>query len=164
MQTTEAINTRLENLLRHISHVRENCELLGGRLIESGQEENGLRLIANGQIHDNSKFFGIEWEFLNDNTWPYDNVDEQEMFEVALRQHVRGNPHHPEFWGKIKEMPRFYLAECVCDWAARSSEQGTDLREWVKEKATKKFGFTIRSYTYREIKGFVDLLLERKFE
>jgi hypothetical protein len=155
---------RLENLLRHISHVRQNCELLGQRLIEKGDSSMGLKLISNGQIHDNSKFFGIEWEYLNDGAWPYEDDGRKEMFAVALKQHVSTNPHHPEYWNGIKQMPPVYLAEMVCDWHARSSEQGSDLCEWVKDKATKRFRFTTRSNTYRHLKEFLDLLLEPRFQ
>jgi len=156
---------RLENLLRHVSHVRENCELLGERLIARGDAAIGLQLIANGHIHDNSKFYGLEWEYLNDGAWPYDDDSKKELFAAALKQHVVTNPHHPEYWpGGIKSMPPLYLAEMVCDWHARSSEQGTDLCEWARGKAPKRFGFSKRSRIAIEIKEFLDLLLERKFK
>ena len=131
-----------------------------------------MRLIANGQIHDNSKFSGIEWEYLNDGAWPRPTPDpdipwemtSEELFRAALRQHVTTNPHHPEYWRGIKAMHPDYLAEMVCDWHARSSEQGTDLMEYVKDRATERFKFTTRDRVYKDIKGFVTMLLERKFK
>ena len=68
--------------------------------------------------------------------------------------------HHPESWDGIKNMPQVYIAEMVCDWKARSSELGTNLREWINEKATKRWGFTARDKVYRDIDRFVNLLLE----
>ncbi len=157
---------RLSNLLRHIGNVRHDCELLGTKLISQGEEQLGLTLIANGQIHDFSKFFGIEYLHLNGSDWPQASTSEQGrvMFSAAITQHVTTNPHHPEYWvGGIKEMPQVYLAEFVCDCHARSSEQGTDITEWMREKATERFGFTTRSLVYGDIRRYLELLLEKKF-
>jgi hypothetical protein len=52
---------KLEPLLRHQTNVRENCELLGKKFLESEDLKHlSVPLIACGQIHDNSKFHGIE--------------------------------------------------------------------------------------------------------
>lgn len=61
-------------------------------------------------------------------------------------------------------MPSIYVAEMVCDWSARSHEQGNDLRDWIKDRGTKTFGMTVQSKIYKEIKNFVDLLLEPGFK
>lgn len=156
---------RLGNLLRHIGNVRDDCLLLGEKLIERGEEELGRRLIANGLVHDNSKFYGIEWEYLNDNRFPRPDPDpHREMFLAAVQQHVTTNPHHPEYWGNINEMPRLFLSELVADWHARSSEQGTNLMEWVKERAVERFNFSTSGRVYKEIKEFIGLLLEKPFK
>lgn len=157
---------RLDNLLRHINNVREDCVLLGQRLMEAG-EKIGLQLIANGHVHDASKFRGIEWEYLNDGAWPFENDASGTRLaacQLALHQHQKTNKHHPEYWDDIAEMPRVYMAEMVCDWHARSSEQGTDLLAWVKEKATEKYRFPTCGRVYKELKEFIDLLLERRFK
>lgn len=150
---------RLKNIVRHITHVQQSCTLLGERLIASGDKEIGHKLIANGFIHDNSKFHGIEWLYLHDDL----KVCEPEMFQMALHQHQTRNPHHPEYWDGIENMPRVYLAEMVCDWHARGHEFGTDLRAFIKNHATKKFNFTLQGKVYKEIKGFVDMLLDPAF-
>ncbi len=147
----------LESVLRHIENVRENCELLATRLIENNKEDDfAIQLISNGQIHDNSKLKGIEWLYLRDGI-------EDVKFELALQQHVRTNPHHPEYFETIQDMPRIYLAEFVCDLKARSSEFGTDLLEYIKEKCCKRFKFCPQSKVYKQIKEFTDLLLDKKF-
>jgi hypothetical protein len=151
----------LKALLRHIEHVRDACLLLGERIIESGKENLGIRLIANGQIHDCSKFWGEEWTYLRPEIF---ESDKKNLFEMSQRQHVSTNPHHPEYWGGIDKMPDVYLAEMVCDWYARSQEQGNDLRGWIKDKATKKFGMKVQSKVYKEIKHFVDILLDPSFK
>ncbi len=154
---------RLDILLRHIHGVQEGCQLLGMRLMTRGEASLGRALIANGMVHDNSKFRGLEWQYLNDDRWPIPDGGE-ELFKAALHQHVTTNPHHPEYWdGGVAEMPRLYLAEMLCDWKARSSEQGTDITEWVKEKAPERFDFSTSGRVYKELKDFLALLLERKF-
>lgn len=60
-------------------------------------------------------------------------------------------------------MPTVYLAEMVCDWYARSSEFGTGLREWIDNKATKKFSFTKEDDIYKEIQDILNLLLDPNF-
>jgi len=160
----ELLDKRLDNLVRHVENVRDDCYLLGNRLIEANEEDFGLRLIANGRIHDISKFSGIEWEYLNDGAFPRPDADpDTDMFKVALRQHIKTNMHHPEYFDGIKNMPSIYIAEMVVDWKARSNEQGTDLLEWVRDKATSKFKFTVKSRIYKDIKRFAELLLEKKF-
>lgn len=151
----------LKSLLRHIESVRQSCILLGERIIESGEDKLGIDLIANGQIHDASKFRGSEWLYLRADLT---GTDKAKMLEQARNQHVKTNPHHPEYWGSIHEMPRVYLAEAVCDWSARSHEFGNDLREWIKNVATKKFDMTVQSKVYKQIKDFVDILLDPSFK
>jgi hypothetical protein len=151
---------RLDTLLRHIHNVQSNCQLLADRLIEKGEADFAKTLIANGLIHDNSKFYGIEWEYLHQDV----KESNPEAFLLASKQHVSINPHHPEYWLHISNVPRIYVAEMICDWSARSSEFGSDLRVWIKDKATKKFDFTVQSKTYKEVKEFVDLMLDPSFK
>lgn len=159
--TTEDLNRRrLDALIRHITNVQKNCILLGERLIDRGEPDFGRRLIANAFVHDNSKFGGVEWQFLHQDM----KDNEPEKFLFAANQHVHTNKHHPEYWLHISNVPRIYVSEMCCDWAARSGEFGNDLREWIKDKATKKFDFTYQSKVYREIKEFVDLLLDPSFK
>lgn len=154
-------NKRLRALLRHIDNVRTNCVKLGGDLIDSGEELLGRSLIANGYRHDATKFSGIEWLYLNDETKSSDPM----LFEAAKTQHYITNLHHPEAWiGGVHSMDRLHHAEMVCDWAARSSEFGTDLRAFMKDTATKRFEMPIQGKTYRQIKELVDMLLDAPFK
>lgn len=160
----DSLDIRFSNLTRHINHVSENCEVLGRKLINNGEEALGLSLVAHGKIHDNSKFYGIEWEYLNDNEWPLPPHKSAEKFYEALRQHTKNNKHHPEAWvDGVFEMDRLHLAEMVCDWQARSSEQGSCLVDWVKMVGTKKFKFTERDDVYKTIMDFIGQLLDRRF-
>jgi len=160
MTKNEIQSKRLDALLRHIENVKANAVLLGERILENGDVNFAKQLIANSMIHDNSKFYGIEWEFLH----PDIKETNPAEFELAVRQHTTTNLHHPEAWDTIEDMPRIYVAEMVCDWSARSKEFGNDLRIWIKDKATKKFHFTPQSKTYKTVKEFVDLLLDPTFK
>jgi len=150
---------RLDSLRRHVGNVIRFAGILGERLIEKGEDKVGRKLIANSYQHDHSKFGGIEWLHLHADG----KEANSDLFQAAVLQHVNTNKHHPEYWGDIHNMPRIFLAELVCDWAARSSEFGNDLREWIKDKATKKFDFKVQSKVYKEIKDLVDVLLDPSF-
>ena len=158
---TDIDHKHLKTILRHIDNVRNSCLLLGERLIDQGEESLGLNLIANGHIHDHSKFYGIEWDLLRDEL----KESKPEQFLIALAHHQKTNRHHPEAWEDcVRGMPTVYIAEMVCDWKARSNEFATGLRDWVKVKATKRWGFTLQSKEYKTIKRFMDLLLDSEFK
>jgi hypothetical protein len=149
----------LENLIRHLELVRCACLLLGRRLMAQGRKDFGRLLIARGFAHDASKFHGIEWDYLHAGP----DVP-AEALRLAIAQHRRTNPHHPEFWGGLASMPEVFVAEMVCDWYARSQEFGTDLREWIEEEAVKNYQIDRESDQYQWIRQFVDLLLRDSFK
>jgi hypothetical protein len=157
--TKDPVMAHLQKTLQHMENVRTRCEMLGLRLIERGEPDFGVRLISLGREHDLSKLKGIEWDALDAMT----KSEHPELFGAALEQHHLDNPHHPEHWGTIHDMPRVYVAEMVCDWAARSSEFGSSFWAYVEGQAMAKFGFTDQDEVYREIKDFADLLLEKAF-
>ena len=110
----EETMAKIRSITRHIRNVEDNCFLLGEKLILNGEVDLGKQLIANGYVHDSSKFSGIEFEFLSLNNPQEENT--KLKMKLAIHQHQTTNPHHPEFWsGGIKDMPDVYLAEFVCD-------------------------------------------------
>ena len=127
---------------------------MGLKLIKMGQFHIGRNLIANGQIHDNSKFKGIEFEEL---------FFDSSILKDAIKHHSSTNPHHPEYWGSIQNMPDVYLAEMVCDCCARSAEFGTDVRTWFTMSATSKYNFKMDDEVGVKIKYYLDILLEQPF-
>jgi hypothetical protein len=148
----------LDNLVRHIELVRGACLLLGKRLMAHDRQEFGRILIARGFEHDVSKFSGIEWDYLHAGR----DVPKEQL-ELAVRQHVRTNTHHPEYWGGVENMPEIAVAEMVCDWYARSQEFGTCLREWITTQAVEKFRIDLGGEQYGWVEKFVALLLEDQF-
>ena len=159
----ELIIDRVNKILSHIEGVRNNCEKLGKKLIDLGSVQLGLRLIANGLIHDNSKFSATEWDNLDHFTGVKEDGDRVKL-DLAISQRNRTNPHHPECWpGGIVYMPDVYLAEMVCDWASRSAEFGTSLHDWIDGGAMERFGYKKNDKTYKKINYFVGLLLDKPF-
>ncbi len=157
--TDDADIVHLKSVLRHIENVRDDCLLLGERLITKGEKALGIELIGLGGIHDYSKIKNrVEFDGLRG------HLHGTPQFIEAAKCHIHSNPHHPEYWHGIVEMPRLYIAEMVCDWKSRSSEFGNDLRWWIKEKATGKFEFATTGRVYKEIKYFVDILLDPAFK
>lgn len=153
---------RRKIIIRHVTNVREDCVVLAERLIERGETNLAHNLIANGYRHDNSKFYSMEWLYLNDETKEHC----PDLFKAAHLQHITSpaNKHHPEAWIEgIHDMDRLHLAEFVCDIHSRSTEFGSDLRSWIKDVALKKWGFTVQSKPYKNVKFFVDLLLDKPF-
>ena len=148
----------LDNLVRHIGLVREAGLLLGKRLMEQGRIEFGRLLIGRVFIHDASKFAGIEWDYLHaGNDVPLD------VLNLAIQQHVKTNPHHPEYWGGFHNMPEIYIAEMACDLYARSQEFGSSLKDWLTKTGIEKYKISLSSDKYKQLMGFIDLLLENAF-
>lgn len=154
---------KVRALTRHIRNVEDNCLLLGEKLITKGDVDLGHHLIANGFVHDSSKFFGIEWDQLV--VGPTTKEDETKLkLKMAVLHHQSTNKHHPEAWNGIKNMPDVFLLEMICDWKSRSEEFGSSLRDWIDETATKKWEFSNGDETYKKIMKYVDLLCETSFQ
>ena len=152
---------KVDALYRHIEEVQRNCRLLGERLIEQGKEDMGIQLIRNALVHDQSKFNGIEWDYLSIDP---QTAEDKANLSLAIKHHNRTNFHHPEAWLGIKNMPSVYIAEMVCDWKARSSEFGSALKEWIDNGAAKRFGYTKKDKVYKEIMVYTKLLLDEPFK
>ena len=156
--------SKIRSITRHIRNVEDNCLILGEKLINQGEIDLGKRLIANGFVHDASKFRGIEWESIVPGKSSDEVADKKLKMKFAIFNHCQTNPHHIEYWGSIDKMPSVYVAEMCADWKARSEEFGTSLRDWIDTVATKRWSFDIDSKTYKEIMRFVNLLCEKPFE
>lgn len=150
-EEVSAFMKKVNSRVQHIENVQRASRKLGEGLAGLGEFALARRLIQRAYKHDNSKFQGIEWTFLeNDN----------EFLKLAVQQHQQSNDHHPEYFSEgVRGMSESQLAEMVCDWYARSMEIGTDLRKWVAEVATQKYNFTLKSTTWKKIKKYIDLLL-----
>jgi hypothetical protein len=160
MTEQELQRRRLHNLLRHVGNVQREAVLLAERLQDNGEFDFAKQLLARSLQHDGSKFFGIEWEHLHGDI----KEKKPEVFLLAAQQHTQTNPHHPEYWQEIQNMPRICIAEMVCDWKSRSDEFGNDIRDWIKERGSKQYKFSLQGSVYKTIKEFVDILLDPPFK
>lgn len=153
---------RLKVLLRHVENVRANCFKLAEALIEQDPNNMGFAktLIANGRIHDASKFNGIEWEYLHADV----KEEHPELFKMAAQQHILTNMHHPEYWQGIHNMPQIYLAELAADWCSRSQEFGNDPIEWARDIGSDKYKFPVSGRIYKDILRYTKLILEPQFK
>ncbi len=153
---------RLFGIIKHINNVNDTAQLLAERIIETAKSPQDLdfarRLVQRVRSHDLSKFEGIEWEALH-------RESGDDLLKIAIHQHQQTNNHHPEYFvGGITQMNDLQLAELVCDWKSRSTEMGTDLRTYIKDQATVRFNFSVKSAVYKKLKRFVDLLLDEQFK
>ena len=87
----------------------------------------------------------------------------RQKLSMAISHHNTTNDHHPEFWGRIHEMPRWAVVEMVCDWKSRSEEFGSSLHGYIKDQATKRWRFSERNPIYRTIMEFVNMLCDKPF-
>lgn len=160
----EAVITleKIRVLARHIRNVEDNCVFLAEKLLLRGELDLARNLVANGMVHDASKFFGIEFDYLSIGN-PNEEYAKLKL-KLAVEHHQKTNRHHPEHWGNIRLMPKVYLGEMVADWKSRSEEFGTDLRNWINEDATKRWEFMTDERVYKEIMEFVDMLCPVPFE
>lgn len=164
--------TRITRIQRHISLVQE----FGNLLIEQCQELDFIQdkiefqrnLAANILVHDHSKLSNKK-EFLflslSHNEIKSLSQEESEEFKEVIKNHSKTNPHHSEFYQDgIGDMDDVHLAEMVCDWKARSSEFGTDLRDFVKNKAEEKYRLNDFPNNYLKIKKMIDLICPPSFK
>ena len=154
---------KIRAIARHIRNVEDNCLILGEKLIEAGEIDLGHKLIANGYVHDASKFHGIEFEYLS--IGPSNEESAKLKRKLAVHHHRKTNPHHIEFWDNgIEGMPDVYLAELICDLKARSEEFGTSLRDYIDSEGLKKWNISKESDVYKKIDRYINLLCAIPFQ
>lgn len=148
---------KIDKLINHIRSVQNNCIILGKKLIEKGDLINGKMLILNSMSHDISKFSGVEWKDLHKDA-------EKEDLKDAIFQHQSCNPHHPEYWPSINDIPEIYCMEFVCDTLSRSQELAEDYLYWLSNIATKKYNFTTKSKFYKKCLKYYNLIIDNPFK
>lgn len=148
---------RIEEHLTHLNDFRSAAVKLSMALFENGQANLARILLANAQLHDQSKFYGVEWDVLV-------LGNRQDLLKTAVEQHNRSNAHHPEYWGKIQDMDDVHVGEMCCDWKARSGKFGTSLEDWIHNEAMERYGFTKEDQVYEKIMRFIGMILDKPFQ
>ena len=146
--------------MRHIDRVIENARILADKLIEESDDNFAFakQLVQNAYKHDQSKFQGIEWEYLTNGAEKDDPI-----LKMAIAQHNTTNSHHPEYYNGLKNMPDISLAEMACDLCARGAEFGTDVREWVEEQVPKRYNIHINTTEFKKLRKYINLIIEKPF-
>ena len=148
----------VNDLENHIHMVQANARILASHFIKEGRHREAKELLARAQVHDKSKWFGIEWDYLHQG----DDID-RELIQLAIRQHQAVNDHHPEFHNGIENMPEMCIAEMVCDWLARAQEFGKDVNDFVTNVATEKYKLYMWAKQRRLINEYLAILTPVKF-
>lgn len=98
-------------------------------------------------IHDYSKFSKAEWtpyvnRFMRGNSGRLDKENDPEEFHRAWTHHWHKNPHHWEYWLRLKDaelvpmrMPENFVREMVADWmgAGRAITGRWEVHEWYAQ-------------------------------
>lgn len=104
-----------------------------------------------GLLHDWSKFLPSEWfpyanHFYGKDAEKYKNGEPDPKFQCAVHIHLQRNKHHWQWWMSmdrgslnVYEMPRKYVEEMLCDWAAAALAKGQG-REYSVEWYTRYKG------------------------
>lgn len=95
--------------------------------------------------HDRSKYQPLEFNAYRRKWFPTKAEIEQmkqlkeiyikvkDDFDLAWTHHYSVNPHHPEFWIRpsgVEPMPKIFIAEMLCDWAAMSMQFHSSTEGW----------------------------------
>lgn len=89
--------------------------------------------------HDQSKFSADEFYGYAQYFYPEPGKEKrQREFSIAWNHHQKSNRHHWDYWVMsdlvVLEMPRVYLLEMLCDWAAMSLQFGDTPSDFYKKR------------------------------
>lgn len=142
---------RIEKIYEHIQNVQENCYKLSKELIRDNQSKLARKLLQRGLKHDSSKFTDLEY---------FGMYSEDDCLKWAsIENHRRNNEHHLEYHMTPLDMSEVDIAEMACDLKARSSEFGTDIREYVKTYVSER-DISVNSKFYKSIIKYLNYILE----
>lgn len=150
-----------EYIIDHINNVKSSYELLFKPFIKDvmNSDSDFLSNYSNHEVieacrlakenieyHDRSKYFEEEFDGYRYRYFPTyrertDAKYEEKVKEIedkAWTHHYTHNPHHPEYFGKERDMPLEYIIEMICDWQAMSIHFNSSMREWWKEHTDSK--------------------------
>lgn len=76
--------------------------------------------------------------------------EQKEAANDVIREHIKNNPHHSEFWGAPSDdqfstnvdctkTPDTYMYELVADWMATAEERGTNCMDWYNKHVGKRW-------------------------
>ena len=105
--------------------------------------------------------------------------DEENQINAVIREHVRNNPHHCEYWGvygqdhlstniHCENMPDISLYEMIADWHATAEEKGNSVMEYFNKVNGKRYIFSKRQQDIikncaKQLSSFFDIGRKRQY-
>ena len=145
---------RLEKIWSHIKNVQNNCYKLSRELVKEDRVDLARKLLQRAGRHDSSKFTDLEYYGMYS--------DDKLIKEIAINHHRNVNEHHLDYHSSPLDMDDLDLAEMACDLKARSSEFGTDIKEYVRSFCESR-NISVNTKFYKSIVKFLNMILEEKF-
>ena len=135
---TDYVKSHIENVQKGYEYFKENLpEYIDD--LEIPEEEMDQQI----KEHDKSKYSNEEFDayaehFNGKNKGKSEEEDPE--YAAAWKHHYTNNPHHPEYWGKEKDMPLSCIIEMICDWWSFSWKRGDlyEIVEWWREHKPEK--------------------------
>ena len=176
---TPAVDFMRQRVQDHIDRVK----YFYNKLLEGGMipEEDNIQAIVARHDEDKLELKNLEKQALRFKDQSSISPEVKAEIDGVVRDHVKTNPHHCEFWGKPDEdhntfgihcekMPDKYIYEMMADWAATAEEKGNEIRNWydlcVNEK--KRWYFNAHQKDIMEkcmdyLQQFIDPTKERVY-
>ena len=146
---------KFRKIVAHIQRVHENGIKLCEELIKESRERFARRVQVEIFKHDLSKLEDFEFSRLSS--------QKEDEIKVGVEHHRTVNPHHIQFYDDYKQIPEVQLACMACDLKARSEEFGSDVKQYFKKFCADN-EITTNTNFYKKVTGFLNLIIEDKFQ
>ena len=149
----------------HKDYVLRSCEKLAKYLENQGIVNHARLLRERAIVHDNSKITCEDElhalsSIINDKESMKDSSKQLSAIKQdAIKLHWKHNTHHPEHFKNCADMTRLDVMEMCCDWHARSTQYGTDLLKFVKDRQDDRFHFP--EWMFAEIWHYCEVLVDK---
>lgn len=134
-------------LERHSANIRKAFYWIRKSLPELLIDIPGVDYELNILLHDDTKTVPSEYKPFDEYYYGKHKKDTIHNYRMAYLEHVHRNPHHWQHWILINpdgtkinmDMPYEYIIEMICDWWARSWEEGDpySIFAWYEENKSK---------------------------
>ena len=143
LNEAEKIENDVESMRQRVIEHIDRVKYFYNKLVEGNMIPKEEIISDIVEHHDEDK---LEYENLRKQALrfiPQDQITPELKVEIdgVVRDHVKTNPHHCEFWGKPNEdhttfgihceaMPDKFIYEMMADWAATAEEKGNPIYNW----------------------------------
>jgi hypothetical protein len=131
----------------HSANIRKAFYWIRKSLPELLIDIPGVDYELNILLHDDTKTVPSEYKAFDEYYYGEHTKYTVQNYRLAYLEHIHRNPHHWQYWILINpdgtkvnmDMPYEYIIEMICDWWARSWEEGDvySIFSWYDENKTK---------------------------